>query len=228
MTGLAWSPPLGADPDVTGLPPFAVQPPRSFARTLLEVPLLLFLAMLIAFGIRSQVAVAFYIPSGSMIPQLAINDRVVVSRISYRLHEPRRGDIVVFHPPDNAAVVGPSSGDPSNPVVRLFRNVGQAVGIVQPSTDEWIKRVIGLPGEVVEGHDGAVFVDGRRLEEPYLPPGTFTSDFAPLRVPPGTLWVMGDNRMNSSDSRVIGVIPRGDVVGRAILRVWPPGRTAFL
>ena len=186
------------------------------------------LAGLIAFGIRTQVAVAFYIPSASMVPQLAVNDRVVVSRISYRLHDPRRGDVVVFDPPPAALAGMPPRLEPSNPVVRVLRTVGQSVGVVQPSTDEYIKRIVGLPGDVVEGRDGRVWVNGLRLDEPYLTPTTTTSDFPATRIPPGSYWVMGDNRTNSADSRSWGFVSRSAIVGRAVLRVWPPGRTAFL
>ncbi len=104
----------------------------------------------------------------------------------------------------------------------------ESIGVLQPSTEEYIKRVIGLPGETVEGKDGHVFINGRELVEPYLPAGTSTSNFGPITVPKGGLWMMGDNRSNSSDSRVFGAIRRRTVVGRAILRVWPFSRAAFL
>ena len=106
--------------------------------------------------------------------------------------------------------------------------VGEKVGIVQPSTDEFIKRVIGLPGETVEGRGGRVYVNGRLLVEPYLRPGVITSDFTPHTVPKDDLWVMGDNRSNSSDSRVFGPIREKTVVGRTILKVWPLAHASFL
>jgi signal peptidase I len=81
---------------------------------------------------------------------------------------------------------------------------------------------------VVEGHDGHVFVNGKQVVEPYLPPGTTTGDFAALTVPPGRLWVMGDNRGNSADSRVFGPIRKASLVGRAIVRVWPVPNASFL
>jgi signal peptidase I len=102
------------------------------------------------------------------------------------------------------------------------------VGVAQPSTEEYIKRVIALPGEAVEGHDGHVFVNSRELVEPYLPRQTTTTDFSRVVVPKGRLWVMGDNRGNSSDSRVFGAVRRRTVVGRAFIRIWPPLRSAFL
>jgi signal peptidase I len=112
--------------------------------------------------------------------------------------------------------------------VKAVHTVLEAVLLREPQPEEYIKRVIGLPGDTVEGKDGAVYVDGRRLVEPYLPAGTVTSDFGPETVRPGHLWLMGDNRGNSSDSRVFGQVDRHTVVGRALFRIWPPWRTAFL
>ena len=187
-----------------------------------EIPLLIGLAILIAFLVKTFVAQAFYIPSGSMIPQLNIGDRVIVSKMSYDLHDPNRGDIIVFDAPPGAP------GVQQKPKASVVRNVLESIGVLQPSTEEYIKRVVGLPGETVQGRDGHVFVNGRELVEPYLPAGVVTSDFATITVPKGDLWVMGDNRTNSSDSRVFGAIRESTVVGRAILRVWPASRAAFL
>lgn len=172
---------------------------------------------------KAFLAQAFYIPSGSMEPQLRQRDRVVVSRTSYRLHEPRRGDIVVFPSPavpaeDEAFVEG------------LLHDVLESVALRDPGDRELIKRVIGLPGETVEARGGVVLVDGRRLVEPYLTDEVVTGDFGPVVVPADHVFVMGDNRPNSHDSRFadIGPIEIDTIVGRAIARVWPPGRTAFL
>jgi len=187
-----------------------------------ELGVLVVTAVVIAVFVKALVAQAFYIPSGSMLPQLQINDRVVVSKVSYRLHEPRRGDIVVFDAPGEAV------SDTSALPVRLLRDVVQSIGLAAPSTDEYIKRVIALPGERVEANGGRILVEGRTLTEPYLPVGVSTGDFAAVVVPPGTLWVMGDNRANSSDSRVFGPIPRSTVVGRAFVRLWPLDHTSFL
>jgi signal peptidase I len=191
-----------------------------------EIPLLIGLAILIAFLVKTLVAQAFYIPSGSMIPQLNIGDRVVVSKLAYDLHDPNRGDVIVFDAPPRAP--GAQQATKRTGVGRVVRDIFESIGVLQPSTEEYIKRVIGLPGESVQGKDGHVFVNGRELVEPYLPPGDVTSDFGPVVVPKGGLWVMGDNRTNSSDSRVFGPIRRRTVVGRAILRVWPASRAAFL
>jgi signal peptidase I len=160
-----------------------------------------------------------------MEPQLLVGDRVVVSRTAYSLHEPNRGDVVVFDCPPAFGCT--DRGDDSLPV-RALQTVGEALLLRQPEVEEFIKRVIALPGETVEGRDGAVYVDGHRLVEPYLPEGTATSDFGPVTVEPDHLWVMGDNRGNSADSRVFGQIEQDTVVGRAFARVWPPQRLAFL
>ncbi|HVM02358.1 MAG TPA: signal peptidase I [Acidimicrobiales bacterium] len=206
----------------------AAGPRRSgLARTAREIPILLVSAALLAFLLKTFVAQAFYIPSGSMLPQLDVNDRVVVSKLSYRLHSPNRGDIVVFDCPAEACTHPSGEGDGGG-IGGFLRTVAEGVGIVQPSAEEFIKRVVALPGETVEGRDGTVHVDGRPLREPYLAPGTVTSDFAPVEVPPGHLWVMGDNRPNSSDSRVFGAIARSSVVGRTVVRIWPPGDASFL
>lgn len=195
------------------------------SRTLRELPVLFVVALTIAFLVKTFLAQAFYIPSGSMLPQLQLYDRVVVSKLAYRLHDPHRGDIVVFDAPNSR--VGRQSPD-RGPVGNVLHYVGERVGIVQPSTDEFIKRVIALPGESVEGRDGRILVNGRQLTEPYLLPGTATSTFGPITVPKGMLWVMGDNRGNSADSRVFGPIKQDTVVGRAVVRVWPPSHASFL
>lgn len=195
------------------------------SRTLRELPVLFFVALTIAFLVKTFLAQAFYIPSGSMLPQLELYDRVVVSKLAYKLHDPNRGDIVVFDAPAN----GFRKPEPErNTVQRFLHELGESLGVLRPSTDEFIKRVVALPGETVEGHDGKVWIDGRELREPYLPPGTTTSTFARRTIPEGRLWVMGDNRGNSADSRVFGPIPQDTVVGRAVVRVWPPSRASFL
>lgn len=158
-----------------------------------------------------------------MVPQLNIGDRIVVSKLSYYLHKPHRGDIVVFSSPEPDP-----NASRDNPVVGFFKDVFEGVGLRQPDQEVLIKRVIGLPGETVEGRDGSVYIDGRRLIEPYLPASLKTETFAPTLVPPGSLWVMGDNRLDSKDSHIFGPIKESSVIGRAIMKVWPPGDASFL
>jgi len=151
-------------------------------------------ALIVALVVKTFLLQAFYIPSASMEPTLKVGDRVLVNKLSYDFHDVRRGDIVVF---------------------------GSPPGEDNPEIKDLIKRVIGLPNETVEGRDGRVYINGDPLKEPYLPAGTTTSSFGPEKVPPGHLWVMGDNRSNSKDSRFFRAISEDLLVGRAFIRVWP-------
>jgi signal peptidase I len=197
---------------------------NSLRRGLAEIPVLALIALIVAFLLKTFVAQAFYIPSGSMEPQLHVGDRVIVSKLAYQLHDPRRGDIVVFPSPADHSV-----DDDSLPV-RVVKGIFEGVGLTKPTKEILIKRVIGLPGETVEGRNGHVFINGVELVEPYLPAGVVTDPFGPTKVPDGDVWVMGDNRPNSHDSRFadVGPIPESTVIGRAIMKVWPPGGQSFL
>jgi signal peptidase I len=198
-------------------------PPKRRIPAILELPLLALAALGVTLLVKALLAQAFYIPSGSMEPQLREHDRVVVSLTAYRLHDPNRGDIVVFPSPaapeeDHSLVGG------------LVDDVLDTVAVGDRGDRELIKRIVGLPGEVVEARDGRVRIDGRALVEPYLAPEVRTDDFGPVTVPEGHVFVMGDNRPNSHDSRFadIGPIEIDSIVGRAIALVWPPSRAAFL
>ncbi|MDQ1487926.1 MAG: signal peptidase [Actinomycetota bacterium] len=204
--------------------PAPVEEPPAKPRSLLrELPVLLLVAFVIAFLVKTFVAQAFFIPSESMVHTLEVGDRVLVSRVSYHLHEPRRGDIVVFTSPFETQAKGSNRSVPS----RVIHTVLESVGLRQPSTEDFIKRVIGLPGETVEGKNGKILINGRQLVEPYLAEEP-VGDFPPKTIPKGQLWVMGDNRNRSSDSRVFGPIKKSKIVGRAILRIWPVTRLGFL
>lgn len=208
------------EPDAAAGPKRGKNPVTRF---LGEMPGLIIMSLLLAILIKTFLVQAFYIPSGSMEPQLEVGDRVLVSRTSYRLHDVHRGDIVVFPSPT------PSLGGDDDPLLkRVAKDMLEAVALREPGEHELIKRIVGLPGETVSAVDGHVVIDGRRLVEPYLPEGLVTDDFGPVTVPAGQVFVMGDNRTNSSDSRVIGTIEVDTIVGRAIARIWPPDRVAFL
>jgi signal peptidase I len=169
---------------------------RTRRRFFAELPFLLVAALILTVLVKGFLIQAFFIPSRSMEPTLDVGDRVVVNRLAYRLGDPGRGQVVVFLRP---------------------------TGVDQPpaTNEDLIKRVVGLPGDVLEGRDGYLLRNGRRVVEPYLRPNTFTSDFKKVRVKPDHFWVMGDNREDSADSRVFGQVHRSALVGRAILTVWP-------
>ena len=193
-------------------------------RIALDLAVLLVAIVVITAVLRTFVAQAFYIPSLSMAPQLQVQDRIVVSKLSYRLHEARRGDIVVFDSP-------PSLEAPPKPrplASRATRAVLEGVNVVKPATTEYVKRIIGLPGEQVAARGGSLYVGDRLLVEPYLPTGLRTEDFDPVTVPEGKLFVLGDNRGSSFDSRRFGPIERSSVVGRVVVKVWPLGDASWL
>jgi signal peptidase I len=182
-----------------------------------ETVVLVVLAVLLAVVFKTFLVAAFYIPSGSMESTLNISDRVLVEKVSYRFGDVERGDVVVFvH--DEAGLKAPG---PSNPVVGFFSSLGQAIGVVPPSDRDFIKRVVGLPGDTIHCEGGDLIRNGRRVAEPYLDPGTETQSCTRTTVPPDELFVMGDNRTNSQDSRAFGPIKRKEVVGRAFVRIWP-------
>ncbi|MRS13020.1 MAG: signal peptidase I [Actinobacteria bacterium] len=171
----------------------------SFARWLGELVVMVGLAFLLASGIRAFVIQPYVVPSGSMIPTIEIQDRVLANKFVYRFGDPEPGDIVVLD-------------DPTGTVPTL------------------IKRVIATGGQTVDLQDGAVVVDGVILDEPYthgLPSEPMAIQM-PYTVPVGSVWLMGDNRTNSADSRVFGAVPLADVKGEAVFRFWPLDRLGGL
>jgi signal peptidase I len=189
-----------------------------------ETVVLVALAVLLAVVFKTFLIAAFYIPSGSMESTLNISDRVLVEKVSYRFGDIERGDVIVFvH--DEPGVEVPR---PSNPVAGFFSSLGQAIGVVPPSDRDFIKRVIGLPGDTITCRNGKLIRNGETVKEDYLDPGTPTESCTRTTVPPGQLFVMGDNRDNSQDSRVFGPIQESDVVGRAFVRIWPLNHTGWL
>ena len=189
---------------------------RTRRRFLAELPFLLVAALVLTVLVKGFLVQAFFIPSRSMEPTLAVGDRVVVNRLAYRLGDPALGQVVVFLRP--TGVEPDRAGDPLS---WARRAVAQGLGGTPPGSEDLIKRVVGLPGDVVEGRGGRLWRNGRPVAEPYLRPGTFTSEFKKVRVKPDHLWVMGDNREDSADSRVFGQVHRSALVGRAVLTVWP-------
>jgi signal peptidase I len=190
---------------------------------LTELPVLLLVAFVLALLIKSLLLQAFYIPSESMEPTLEVGDRVLVNKVVYRLHPPRRGDVIVFADPD------PEPAPDRNPASAFWHWLTEGLGVSTSPEKDFIKRVIGLPGETVEVKRGEVFIDGERIDEPYLGPIEDDDDFGPVQVPPDSLFVMGDNRPNSNDSRRgLGFIPYDKVIGKAFVVIWPPSRIGGL
>jgi signal peptidase I len=204
---------------------FTLSEPRRPEKTrtgsfLLELPILIVIALALAILLKTFVVQAFYIPSGSMEPTLRPGDRVLVQKAFY---EPDRGDVIVFSDPEGR--LGPDRG-----VVGGFLHwVSRALGIERPENEDFIKRVIGLPGETVELREGTLYVDGVRIPQPFLEGRPDTRDYGPVKVPNGALFVLGDNRLNSNDSRFgLGFVPVDKVVGRAFVIVWPPSRVGWI
>jgi signal peptidase I len=165
-------------------------------------------ALVMALLVKAYLFQAFYIPSPSMEPTLGNGDRIIVNKLSYRLHQVNRGDVVVFEAPPGAV----------------------------NGVEDLIKRVIALPGETISAEAGRLRIDGGLLLEPYLVAQDLTSGFTlppgclnpsgtadTCLVPPGHVFVLGDNRTNSKDGRFFGPIPEDSILGRAFLRVWPLG-----
>ena len=220
---------------------------RSFWR---ELPILIVVALVLSFLVQTFIARVYLIPSESMEPTLhgcagCTGDRIVVEKLSYDFGSPKPGDVVVFHGPEswNAEYQSIRS---SNPVLRGIENAGSIFGVVPPDENDLVKRVIATGGQTVSCCDaqGHVMVDGKPLTEPYIVhdfpfmPGSLTCDtplksgrcFSPVKVPEGHLWVMGDNRNNSADSRyhvgdaMQGTVPVDNVRGKAVFKILPPGR----
>jgi signal peptidase I len=188
-------------------------------RSVIDWVVTIVVAVLIVLGLKAWVVNPYKIPSGSMEPTLhcgrpapgceaGSSDRVLADRLIYRFRDPRRGEIVVFNAPKRADL--------------------QCQGGV------FVKRVIGVPGDRWQERDGYVYIDGRRLSEPYVEPGRRDqksyrlSDILPgaTRIPKEEYLMMGDNRRDSCDSRVWGLVPRGDIIGEVFFTYWPLGRIA--
>lgn len=187
-------------------PAVGISSPRPWRQSpafrLLEWILIVAAAIGTAMLIRTYVAQTFFIPTASMSPTLRIDDRIAIDKLSYRIRDPRRGEIVVFRGPERT----------------------QLAGI------DLVKRIVALPGEKVSSANGRILVDGEPIDEPYLPKGAAGRNvaFLPFEVPAGKYFLMGDNRMVSNDSRIFGAIDRDDIIGRAMIRIWPISRLGKL
>jgi signal peptidase I len=174
-------------------------------KSLLELPVILLISFALVFGfVRPVIASPFYVGSGSMEPTLhgcqgCTNDRVLINKLAYDLKEPERGDIVLFRDPEGGA-------------------------------EPLIKRIVGLPGDTVAVRHGKLVLNGETRKEPYVVNRACvkgvpkTCSFGPVTVPKGHVFVMGDNRARSYDSRFFGPVPERSLIGEALFRFWPPGR----
>lgn len=185
------------------------------------------LSGVLAFGIRSFVAEARYIPSGSMLPTLEINDRLIIDKVTYRFQDPQRGDIVVFMPPETASIC---FGDIQSPPLQRSEKPSSTPDAQQNNPklkDAFIKRVIGLPGDTVEVKNRQVYVNKQPLREKYIDDAP-EYEFGPVTVPAGKYLVLGDNRNNSCDGHYWGFVPRENIIGKAVVRFWPLNRVGEL
>lgn len=221
--------PVGEDPDEFG--PIVLPPAKrhtrkkpSALRSLVEWVVVIVGSLAVALLIQSFLLQPFKIPSGSMIPTLHVHDRIVVNKLSYKVHDVHRGDVVVF--------TRPRCDGPTSPT--------WANCVPLENLEDLVKRVVGLPGNKLYIANDKVYVDGEPLAEPYvragapiLPQPTAGCGFPgteakPYVVPAKTVFVMGDNRDNSIDSRCFGPIKQSTIVGRAFVRIWPPSRIGGL
>ncbi|MGH3147573.1 MAG: signal peptidase I [Rubrobacter sp.] len=171
---------------------------------LLEFVVILLVAFLVVFGfVRPFVVEAFYIPSESMVPTLEVGDRVLANKFVYRFEEPSRGDVVVFESVEESETGG--------------------------TTTELIKRIVGVPGDEVQVQDGTLYVNGQPQNEPYVNQELLDGGvYGPTVVPEGHVFVMGDNRGNSRDSRFFGPVPYENIEGQGFVIFWPLPRAGLI
>jgi signal peptidase I len=198
-----------SDPPSQGEPVGPQSPPRrrsTARRRTLEWLAIVGVAVLVAFIMRVYVVQTFFIPSISMTPTLQVGDRILVDKLAYHLHGVGRGDIIVFNAPPAVA----SDCETTDKVL--------------------VKRVVGLPGETISDTNGTVFIDGKPLDQSWLPkhdPETYTASFKVTHIPANDYFVMGDDRAVSCDSRIWGFVKRSEIIGKVDMRIWPLSRIGF-
>jgi signal peptidase I len=194
-----------SDDEVTSDSPSPVAPPkrRTRRRIAIEWTVIVVVAIIASFLIRTFAIQTFIIPSKSMTPTLHVGDRILVNKLSVDFGSIHTGDVIVFKAPPR-------------------------VNCLEGGITDLVKRVIGLPGQHLTSKGNTIYVNGKALKEPWTYFPTIGTPIGHVTVPKGRYFVMGDNRANSCDSRVWGTVPRKDIIGKAFVRVWPPSRVGFI
>jgi signal peptidase I len=203
---------------------------KSPAGSLIELLLIVAAALGLALAVQAFLVKPYRIPSGSMLPTVRVNQRVLVNRLEMDFSSPHIGDIVVFHPPANYNDGCADAAEGQNQSGQYGRAACQ-VAWKQPSSQTFIKRVVGVPGDRLSIQNGHVIRNGKREPDPYIVrcDADASCDFPQtITVPPGEYYMMGDNRPDSEDSRFWGPVPRAWIIGKAFLTYWPPDRIGFL
>jgi signal peptidase I len=203
---------------------------KSPVGTLIELAVIVVVALGLALGVQAFLVKPYRIPSGSMLPTVRIDQRVLVDRLAMDFSSPHVGDIVVFHPPKNydEGCADPSEGQNES---GQYAAAACQVAWRAPSSQTFIKRVVGLPGDHLSIRNGHVIRNGRRETDAYIEPchGDASCNFPQtITVPRGEYYMMGDNRPDSEDSRFWGPVPRAWIIGKAFLTYWPPDRIGLL
>ena len=203
---------------------------RSVTGSLLELVVIVAAALGLALAIQAFLVKPYRIPSGSMEPTLSIGQRILVDRIANNFSSPHVGEILVFHPPQAYAqgCASPGEGEDGS-----GQGDGKACAVAwgRPSSEAFVKRVVGLPGDRISIRNGHVIRDGVPEQDSYIAPcnGSGSCDFpVTLTVPKGDYFMMGDNRGESDDSRFWGPVPKSWIIGQAFFTYWPPGRFGTL
>jgi signal peptidase I len=200
---------------------------KSTTSSIVELVLIIAVALGLALGIQAFIVKPYRIPSGSMEPTLAVGQRVLVNRIGMDFGDPHVGEIVVFHPPKDA------EQQICGPLPHVIKLGGAACAMPEPahSNVNFIKRVVGGPGDVISIVEGHVIRNGKRESDSYIKPCGASQECnfpTPIRIPPGHWFMMGDNRGESDDSRFWGPVPTGWVIGGAFATYWPIDRIGIL
>ena len=192
-------PPAATIPSAVGYPslPTAAPAKDGGIRNLVEWAVIIVIAVGFAFLVRGYAFQTFFIPSESMVPRLETDDRVLVNKFAYDLRDPTRGDVVVFRTPPNARI---------------------------SNMDDLVKRIVGMPGETIEGREGHIYINGKQLAEPYLPATVQSTTFGPAKIPANSYYMLGDNRQFSNDSTHWGPANRDLFVGPVFVTIWPLDR----